>query len=691
MKPGRNDPCPCASGKKYKKCCGQDHAEAPPFQDVPQPAAPEADSTPPAVMAQLLSLFNSGRYAELEKLAQTLVGQYPNFGLVWKILGVALKMQGKAALDAMQKATALLPNDPEAHYNLANAMQELGQLEPAVAGYRRALELKFDDAGTHCNLGNVWQELGQFDEAMACFRTALKFEPGNAELHYNLGNALVKLDQPNDAIASFHQALALKPDYAEAYNNLGNALTETGQLDAAQESLRRALQINPGYVEAHNNLGNVLRELRLLDAATGSYRRALAIKPNFAQAHVNLGLALRALGHHAEAEASCQAALETNPDLASALIFKAELHADQGQFAEAENAYRRAIVAEPESPKAWSGISRVRKMTPADATWLADVQRIAEKNIPPRKEVYLRYALGKYFDDVKDFEQAFHNYRRANELTKSYSGRYEEQRQTLAVDLLTSIYDQAWIRRERIDTNTSVRPVFIVGMPRSGTSLAEQILASHPAVFGAGELAFWKNAAVRRASAQQDEMTVSTSDKTAEEYLSLLQSFSPDALRVVDKMPGNFLYLGLIHATFPNARIIHMQRNPIDTCLSIYFQHFNATHVYANDLEDLAHYYTEYFRTMEHWRATLPANSILHVPYEGLVDDQESWSRKMLEFIGLPWDARCIDFHRNERKISTVSNWQVRQKISKSSVDRWLNYEKFVGPLRKLLRLSVDE
>ncbi|HSY29094.1 MAG TPA: tetratricopeptide repeat protein, partial [Burkholderiaceae bacterium] len=400
----------------------------------------------------------------------------------------------------------------------------------------RALALKFDDAGTHCNLGNVWQELGKFDEAIACFHTALEFEPDNALLHYNLGNALTKLDQQNDAIASFRQALALNADYAEAYNNLGNALTETGQLDAALESLRRALQINPSYFEAHNNMGNVLRELRLLDAAKDSYHKAIAIQPNYAQAHVNLGLVLRAQGRHAEAQTSCQTALKIEPDLTTALIFKAEMHADQGQFAAAEEAYRRAIATEPESPKAWSGIASVRKMTSADAAWLADVQGIVQKNIPPRKEVYLRYALGKYFDDVKDFEQAFFNYQRANELTKSYSGRYDKQRQTLVVDTLIHVYDQTRINREQIDANTSARPVFIVGMPRSGTSLTEQILASHPEVFGAGELTFWSAAAARlEKSAPEEEMRDGVIANLAKEYLSLLQSFSTDALRVVDK------------------------------------------------------------------------------------------------------------------------------------------------------------
>ena len=153
---------------------------------------------------------------------------------------------------------------------------------------------------------------------------------------------------------------------------------------------------------------------------------------------------------------------------------------------------------------------------------------------------------------------------------------------------------------------------------------------------------------------------------------------------MVDKMPSNFLQLGLICAALPNARIIHMQRNPIDTSLSIYFQHFEAAHGYANDLDDIAHYYRQYRRLMQHWHATVPAGSILDVPYEELVEDQELWSRKMVDFVGMPWDPQCLDFHQNDRTVGTVSNWQVRQKINKSSVQRWRNYENLVGPLRQL-------
>jgi hypothetical protein len=238
----------------------------------------------------------------------------------------------------------------------------------------------------------------------------------------------------------------------------------------------------------------------------------------------------------------------------------------------------------------------------------------------------------------------------------------------------------------------SERPVIIVGTPRSGTSLAEQILASHPAVFGAGELSFWNEAAaVFDSSASGVATEASMIAGFAQAYLRQLGELSPDARRVVDKMPTNFVILGLIHAALPNARIIHMRRNPIDTCLSIYFQNFSIAHAYASDLEDLAHYYSEYLRLMAHWHAVLPQGMLLDVSYEDLVSQPAASIRRMLEFVGLPWDGRCLDFHATKRTVITSSKWQVRQKISNAAVGRWRNYERFVGPLRRLLACEARE
>ncbi|HXR18426.1 MAG TPA: sulfotransferase [Steroidobacteraceae bacterium] len=501
-----------------------------------------------------------------------------------------------------------------------------------------------------------------------------------------MGNALLSLGRADEAAASYRRALELEPAYAAVHNNLGHALLARGRLAEAMASCHRALEIKPDFAEAHNNLGNVLLNIGRLDDAEASYRRALEIKPDFADAHSNLGIALRLQGRTAQAEASCRRALELNPALAPAITVLADAQADKGQFAAAEDLYRRAIAIEPDLAEAWAGIAYLRKMTGDDAPWLAEAQRIVAKNPAPRKEVLLRYAIGKYFDDVKDFDQAFLHYQRANELTKLHRIKHDRQQLTQFIDELIQSYGREWVDQARIHGAASARPVFIVGVPRSGTSLAEQILASHPAVFGAGELTFWNIAsATYQSTAPRGEVIASILSKLSTDYLRLLEEFSADALRVVDKMPTNFMFLGLIHAALPNARIIHMRRNPIDTCLSIYFQDFSAILSCANDLGDLAHYYAEYVRVMKHWHSILPAGAILDVPYEGLVDDQEAWSRKMLEFVGLPWDPKCLDFHQSSRSVVTASKWQVRQKISKSSVERWRNYAKQVGPLLTLL------
>jgi hypothetical protein len=223
-------------------------------------------------------------------------------------------------------------------------------------------------------------------------------------------------------------------------------------------------------------------------------------------------------------------------------------------------------------------------------------------------------------------------------------------------------------------------------MPRSGTTLAEQIIASHPAAYGAGELDFWTALSAKDRGQTQRILDEAARSKVAEEYLRLLEGFSGSASRVIDKAPVNSDFLGPIYSVFPNARVIYMQRDPIDTCLSCYFQQFLTGISFAFDLSDLVHYYREHQRIMAHWRAVLPPGFILDVPYAELVADQATWSRKMLDFVGLEWDPRVLEFHTNKRQVTTASTWQVRQKIYKSSVARWRNYEKFIGPLKALGR-----
>ena len=609
-------------------------------------------------------------------------------------LGNALRGIGRldAAAASYRQAAAINPDFALAHSNLGNALRGLGRSDEAVACYRRALELRPHDPAVCNNLGNALLELGRFEAAAASYRRAADIAPNSAAMHSNLGNALRGLGRFDEAVDSYQRALELEPNFAAAHSNLSDALRDLGLPTQALASSHRAIEIDPEVAGAHNSRGNALLDLGRLGEAVASYRRSLELDPGFAAACVNLALVLRQQGRVGEAEASCRTALDANPRCAAALVLLAEIVADSGQFDQAEKLLERAVAVDPASAEGWAGVAHLRKMTVGDAPWAAHAQRIAQRGLPPRREAHLRFALGKFFDDVQDFDQAFVNFRRANELTKRYGAPHDPKLMTRAVDHSIQRYDREWAAVRRPEANPSARPVFIVGMPRSGTTLAEQILASHPAVFGAGELVFWTmSSAEAQRTSDPDPVGGSPASRLAADYLGQLEVLSAGAIRVVDKMPGNFMSLGLIHEALPNARIIHMRRNPIDTCLSIYFQHFRVAHTYARDLGDLAQHYTDYLRMMQHWRRVLPEDAILEVPYEGLVHDQEAWSRRMLEFAGVPWDPRCLDFHETNRSVMSASKWQVRQKLSGSSIERWRHYGQFVGPLLRLESLTEPD
>lgn len=676
MKPGRNDLCTCGSGKKYKKCCGLRHTDVAP-----------AGALTDAEWSRSSTMVSGGRYQELEAFAQVLAVRYPDSGIPWKFLGFALARQGKDALEALRSASALLPDDAEAHGNLGNALRARGQTAEALTSHRRAIDLAPDAAEAYNNLGTTLVDLGRMDEAEGNFRRSINLKPDFALAHANLANLLRSLGRLDEAPESYRRAVAAQPNSPETLANLGDCLIERGGHAEALMHYRRALELKPGFLAALTNMGMALRELGQSDVAEACYRQALRLKPDQAELHVNLAVVLHLQGRNTDAEDSCGRALEIDPRLVSAIVFLARLRAAKGLFTQAEQLLREAISIAPKSPEAWAAIPSLRKMGADDADWLSEARQIADQHLPPRKEMHLRYAIGKYCDDVRDFAAAFSSFRRANELAGHLRPRHDRDELARFVAEIIRTCDESWLRRQHPNANPSQRPVFVVGMPRSGTTLCEQIMASHPAVFGAGELTYWGTALARLLGLPAELAERRIDAAVSHDYLRRLGNLSSGATRVIDKMPGNFLAVGLIHAALPNARIIHLQRDPIDTCLSIYFQDFEAAYSYANDLGDLAHYYAEYVRLMHHWRSALPEGVILDVSYEGLVEEQEKWSRAMFDFIGLPWDPRSLDFHLANRVVNTVSNWQVRQKINRASMERWRNYQEFLEPLRGLTNL----
>ena len=602
----------------------------------------------------------------------------------------ALRALGRPreSIPLYERVLQIDPHAAQAHNNLGNALLELGQPAEAASHYRQALEIRPQEADIHCNLGNALRQLGQLQEAIACSRRAITLNPGLSMAHNNLGLSLAGLGQREQAVASYGQALALNPRYVEALGNLGNVLRELGQRREALELYRQAAQIDPKRAEAHCNLGNAFSDLRRMEEAATSYRQALVLQPDFTAAHLGLAFVLRQQRRPADAELSCQAALRLDPKNVDALTLLGELRADRGLFDEAEKLFHRALEIDPSSSFAHASVATHRRMTRADTSWLQKAEELLSRQLPLSQETGLRFALGKYFDDIAEYDRAFEQYAQANELTKRYGIKYDRAKLTARIDQIIRSFDAASLGASRERSSTSEVPVFIVGMPRSGTSLTEQILASHPAVFGAGEVAFWNTAYEAYRGAEGPEgASVARIPVLASDYLARLASISEAAPRVVDKMPGNFMYSGLIHAALPRARIIHIRRHPLDTCLSIYFQNFFNMGPYTNDLDDLAHYYGEYVRVTSHWREVLPATALLEVPYERLIADQEHWTRRMLDFIGLPWDPKCLDFHRTDRVVITASRWQVRQPLTAANAGRWRNYEKYIGPLRHLEQL----
>jgi tetratricopeptide (TPR) repeat protein len=489
-----------------------------------------------------------------------------------------------------------------------------------------------------------------------------------------------------EAVELYEEVIKLDPSHAEAANNLGAALIELGRYHEAEQHFRIAIGIKPDFADAHGNLGALLGNKSELKQSESSLRLALKLKPNLVDARVSLGLTLAYSGRLREAMACFTKVLRRAPRHVRALYGMVQLAFLDGRFDEAEKLIYRILELDPRMTSALASVPNLRKMTAADALWRKRATDLVAGALRPIEEADLRYAMGKFYDDTNDFDQAFENYRRANDLLKAAADDYDRKKRTRQVDHLIRGHDRdALARSGRGGGSTSRKPVLIVGMPRSGTSLAEQIIAAHPAAHGAGELPFWSEAfASHEADLRRGVLDESSRTKIGEEYLQVLDGCAAHAQRVVDKAPVNSDYLGIVFSVFPNARVIYMQRDPIDTCLSCYFQHFMTGLNFTLDLSDLAHYYREHQRLMEHWRKVLPPGFVLEVPYEELVADQEPWSRRMIEFIGLEWDPRCLEFQNNKRQVVTASAWQVRQKIYRTSVARWRNYEKFIGPLKSL-------
>ena len=519
-----------------------------------------------------------------------------------------------------------------------------GRTSEAVDANQTAVALSPGDAGAHSNLGNMLRELGRLDEAEAICAQAIALKPDLAEAHNNLGGTLQELGRLDEAEASFTQAIAVKPDYAEAHSNLGITLQELGRLDEAEASYNQAIALKPDYAEAHNNLGSTLKALGRLDEAEASYNQAIALKPDSAVAHSNLGNVLRELGRADEALAN----------------------------------YNQAIALKPDYVEAHRYLTLIKTYEVQDEQYSKMEELYLDENLSEEQRCHINFGLAKVCEDLGNFEQAFAHYTEGNGLRKKLLN-YDINQDVELFKQLKSSYPKIEKNLLELDTlSKNLMPIFIIGMPRSGTTLVEQIISSHLQVTGAGELNFAKQFGAAIATGITEVNNQSLLD-FRHNYLSKLQNVSNGNLIVTDKMPQNFRYIGLLAAAFPEAKIIHVKRNPAAVCWANYKRYFVSKNIgYCYAIDDVISYYKLYENLMGFWINTLN-NGIYKLDYELLTVNQESETRQLIDYLDLNWDEKCLSPQNNKRNVATASNVQIRKKVYRGSSEQWKKYQPFLN------------
>jgi len=531
-----------------------------------------------------------------------------------------------------------------------------GEIEYAYHAYRQILARHPDHPTALHYLGLVAQQVGRGDEALKLLRRSSELNPHDPRVFNHLGQVVLAQGHTEEAVRYFERALEVDPRHADSLNNLANTCKSRGALREAIELYRRALEIAPRSALSLYNLGNALKEAADYDAALQMFERALEADPKHLSARLNLAILLE----------------------------------QKGRFEPAGEHYRTVLELKPGHPKALANLIAITPHPDPQLIHAAE-QQLGAPDLDSEDGIKLHHGVGKHYDRQREYERAFRHFAATNELLKQRKAPFEPRQAIEYVDRIIEIFSADYFARladTAADTggSPSERPVFIVGMPRSGTTLTEQILASHPAAFGAGELQNIPNLVkTLRYPEEFASQPASAASEQAQRYLAALAAVAPPAaVRVIDKLPINFMHLGMIATLLPRARVIHCRRDPLDVGLSCFIERFDLSHDFTTDLVSFGHYFLQYERLMRHWRRVLPL-AMHEQSYERLVADQEGGTRALLSHCGLPWDPACLNYQQTDRAVLTPSRWQVRQPMYSKSVGRWRNYERHMQPLRELL------
>ncbi len=545
----------------------------------------------------------------------------------------------------------------------AARLQAQGNLAAAEGIYRQLLTAAPGFHPAWHALGLLAYAVGKLPLAAELIAKAIALDDSIALYHRNLGELYRRLGRLPEAIGAGEQATRLAPDDLDAHYNLGLAYADNGQQQEAIRRYRHALAFNPHHHLSWNNLGAALEKMGDKAGAEEAYARAVAIAPQHAEAQNNLGA----------------------------------IYSEQGKLAEARRCFEAAITARPDFVEAHYNLSSLKTYAPGDAH-LANLEALTAQtsSLPTAARIRYNFALGKALEDVGEYDRAFAAYAEGNRLQHDLLP-YDEAQAEAMLARIKETFGQRFLAApaKAVSLSRTQRmPIFIVGMPRSGTTLIEQILASHPMVFGAGELVALHEVIHGAPQAATGEpFTAWAKRLTEEEFLALGENYlervwrlCPDSAWITDKMPANFFYLGMIRRMLPQAKIIHARRDPMDSCFSCFARLFNDTMPFAYDLGTLGRYYVRYMQLMEHWQTVLPVDSVLDVQYEEMVADVEGQVRRLLAYLDLPWDDACLAFYENKRLVKTASVAQVRRPIYTTSVARWQRFAPHLEPLRAIVQ-----
>jgi len=685
--------------------------------------------SPSELYQQAMEHHQAGNSNKAQQLCQELLQQTPDYAPALFLLALIASTSRRFpdAVKLFQKAISLEPENPSYYKGLADVYVSQGNNSDAIACYKQALELNRDYFEVHANLGNVLINAKQVDEALGHYKEAVKLRPDIPQLHDNLGNVLRISGQPELALASHKEALRLNPKLFSALINMGCDLEDLGEIEAAIDVYKQALSVNPKLVTVHANLGSIFLDMKRMDEALYHYQEAVKLRPDIAQFHDNLGIAFSNSGNPDSALDCHKKALQLDPDIPEVHYNLANALCDKANFKLALTHYREAIRLQPgfieavcgefhalmkqgdqdsalkciephatlrskrsEIAVAFSHLAQNKEQRSRSIDELKCMLEQGSASVDELRKIHFR--LGHLCDAVALFDEAFEHYQQGNVL-KGQS--YDRAAYRHYIDRIISTINSSSFSELPQADNTSELPVFIVGMPRVGKTLIEQILSSHPQITGAGELPDIEQISryIEKQTGKQYPLSLECVSESqlsalAAEYLAKRQQeMLPGSLRVVDTMPRNIHYLGLIFKLFPKARVIHCLRDPVDTCLECYFKDFRWLYQYAYDLEDLGSRYSNYRSLAKHWQNTgLP---VLELHYEDLVKKPEETSRNLVSYLGLEWDPQCLQFHISGNP-RTMHNQEFFEPINSHAVGRWHNYRQHLQPLLGVLKGLVE-